>query len=187
MDTTPFCCNYRLTYRFPLPPVRKIGNSLTFSSSLNTRPLFPNPKNRCSVRGRSSSKATSFSPSSSSSVMRITCGKVREIKESEFPDVVLKSNRPVLVEFVATWCGPCRLIASAVESLAQEYEEKLTVVKIDHDSNPRLIEEYKVYGLPTLILFKNGKEVPGSKREGAITEVKLKEYVDGLLESVSIA
>ncbi|GFZ15735.1 thioredoxin X [Actinidia rufa] len=60
-----------------------------------------------------------------------------------------------------------------------EYKEKLTVVKIDHDSNPRLIEKYKVYGLPALILFKNGQEVEESRREGAITKVKLKEYVDG--------
>jgi thioredoxin-like negative regulator of GroEL len=63
----------------------------------------------------------------------------------------------------------------------------LTVVKIDHDSNPKLIEEYKVYGLPALILFKNGQEVPESRREGAITKVKLKEYLDALLGSISVA
>lgn len=69
----------------------------------------------------------------------------------------------------------------------QEYRDRLTVVKIDHDANPKLIEEYKVYGLPSLILFTNGQEVPESRREGAITKVKLKEYVDALLESVSVA
>lgn len=68
----------------------------------------------------------------------------------------------------------------------QEYRDKLTVVKIDHDANPRLIEEYKVYGLPTLILFKNGKEVLESRREGAITKPKLQEYLDTLLESNSV-
>lgn len=94
----------------------------------------------------------------------------------------MKSDRPVLVEFVAGWCGPCRLISPAVESVAQEYKDKLLVVKIDHDANPRLIEEYKVYGLPALILFKNGQEVPESRREGAITKAKLKEYVETLLE-----
>ncbi|GFP89094.1 thioredoxin x chloroplastic [Phtheirospermum japonicum] len=121
----------------------------------------------------------------------ITCAAagdlVREIDETQFSDVVLKSERPVLVEFVATWCGPCRLIAPAVQSLAQEYQDKLVVVKIDHDANPRLIEEYKVYGLPALIVFQNGQEVPGSRREGAITKAKLKEYVDKILESASIA
>lgn len=68
----------------------------------------------------------------------------------------------------------------------QEYKDKLTVVKIDHDANPRLIDKYKVYGLPALILFKNGEEVAESRREGAITKVKLKEYVDALLESISV-
>ena len=121
------------------------------------------------------------------SKLRISCGGIAEIKEDEFSDVVLKSDRPVLVEFVATWCGPCRLIGPAMESLAEEYKEKISVVKIDHDASPKLIEEYKVYGLPTLILFKDGKEVPDSKREGAITKVKLKEYLDGLLKTVSIA
>lgn len=69
----------------------------------------------------------------------------------------------------------------------QEYEDKLLVVKIDHDSNPKLIQEYKVYGLPALILFKDGQEIPQSRREGAITKAKLKEYIDALLKSVSVA
>ncbi|XP_060196114.1 thioredoxin X, chloroplastic [Lycium barbarum] len=123
----------------------------------------------------------------SCSTFKIRCGGIAEIKEEQFSEVVLKSDRPVLVEFVATWCGPCRLISPSMESLAEEYKEKITVVKIDHDSSPKLIEEYKVYGLPTLILFKDGKEVPDSKREGAITKVKLKEYLEGLLKTVSIA
>lgn len=63
----------------------------------------------------------------------------------------------------------------------------MTVVKIDHDANPRLIEEYKVYGLPTLILFKNGKEIEESRREGAITKEKLKQYIDSLMESLPVA
>lgn len=74
-----------------------------------------------------------------------------------------------------------------MESIAQEYGDKLEVVKIDHDANPQLIDEYKVYGLPTLILFKDGQEVAESRREGAITKAKLKEYVDSLLETISVA
>ncbi|KAE8702408.1 Thioredoxin X [Hibiscus syriacus] len=118
----------------------------------------------------------------------IRCGAgVKEIEESEFQSTVLESSRPVLVEFVATWCGPCRLISPAMESIAQEYGDRLEVVKIDHDANPHLIEKYKVYGLPTLILFKDGHEVAESRREGAITKAKLKEYVDSLLETISVA
>lgn len=69
----------------------------------------------------------------------------------------------------------------------QEYEGRLKIVKIDHDANPQLIEEYKVYGLPALILFKNGQEVPGSRREGAITKQKFKEYVEPLLSTSTVA
>lgn len=83
-------------------------------------------------------------------------------------------------------CLPWTLIIFYNNNL-QEYEDRLTVVKIDHDANPRLIEEYKVYGLPTLILFKNGQEVPESRMEGAITKLKLKEYMDALLESISVS
>ncbi|KAJ4838856.1 hypothetical protein Tsubulata_010890 [Turnera subulata] len=132
----------------------------------------------------------SWSSSLSPSPVRkptVTCGAITEINETAFPDTVLKSDRPVLVEFVATWCGPCRLISPAMEWLAQEYGDRMTVVKIDHDANPKLIEEYKVYGLPALILFKDGREVAGSRREGAITKAKLKEYVDALLETISVA
>ncbi|XP_043718158.1 thioredoxin X, chloroplastic [Telopea speciosissima] len=115
----------------------------------------------------------------------ISCG-LTEINETQFSDVVLTSDVPVLVEFVADWCGPCRLMSPAIEWVSQEYNDKLRVVKINHDLNPRLIEEYKVYGLPTLILFKNGLEVPESRWEGAMTKVKIKEYIDALLESVSV-
>ncbi|CAN8288384.1 unnamed protein product [Cochlearia groenlandica] len=122
------------------------------------------------------------------SIPAIRCGGgIKEIGESEFSSTVLESDRPVLVEFVATWCGPCKLIYPAMESLSQEYSDRLTIVKIDHDANPKLIAEFKVYGLPHFILFKDGKEVPGSRREGAITKAKLKDYIDGLLNTLSSA
>ncbi|GAB2275298.1 hypothetical protein Dimus_010059 [Dionaea muscipula] len=163
-------------------------------STCNLRPVSsPTPlrKRLSSLKSRHTHRRRSLGftgASVSSSVVtrfRITCG-VSEISESQFPEVVLGSDRPVLVEFVANWCGPCRLVAPAIDAIAQEYGERLTVVKIDHDANPKLIEEYKVYGLPTLILFKDGKEVQESRREGAITKAKLKEYVDSLLNSPSV-
>lgn len=123
----------------------------------------------------------------STSASTIRCGGIKEIGESEFASTVLESDRPVLVNFVATWCGPCKLVYPATEALSQEYGDRLTIVKIDHDANPNLIAEYKVYGLPHFILFKDGKEVAGSRREGAITKAKLKEYIDGLLTSISVA
>ncbi|XP_078448562.1 thioredoxin X, chloroplastic-like [Wolffia australiana] len=116
----------------------------------------------------------------------VRCGVV-SVTQDEFSEVVLKSEIPVLVEFVADWCGPCRLVAPAIEWAAKEYNGRLKVVKIDHDANPKLIEEYKVYGLPGLILFKDGQAVPQSQREGAISQPKLKEYIDSLLDSIAVA
>ncbi|XP_073012656.1 thioredoxin X, chloroplastic [Typha latifolia] len=116
----------------------------------------------------------------------VRCAAVSTITQGEFAGEVLESDVPVLVDFVADWCGPCRLISPAVDWASEEYKGKLKIVKIDHDANPQLIEEYKVYGLPTLILFQNGKEVPESRREGAMTKDKLKEYLDALLEPTTV-
>ncbi|RLM73483.1 thioredoxin X, chloroplastic [Panicum miliaceum] len=113
---------------------------------------------------------------------RVRCAAaVKFIAQSEFVAEVLESELPVLVDFVADWCGPCRLISPVVDWASEEYDGRLKIVKIDHDANPQLIEEYKVFGLPALILFKNGKEVPGSRREGAITKDKFKQYLEPLL------
>ncbi|CAD6259083.1 unnamed protein product [Miscanthus lutarioriparius] len=113
---------------------------------------------------------------------RVRCGAAaRFIGQGEFPAEVLESELPVLVDFVADWCGPCRLIAPVVDWASEEYAGRLKIVKIDHDANPQLIEEYKVFGLPTLILFKNGQEVPGSRYEGAMIKDKFKQYLEPLL------
>ncbi|KAI9085028.1 hypothetical protein K1719_033020 [Acacia pycnantha] len=148
-------------------PPSSLKISLTSYSCLRTRLRLPN--------------------SCTTPRFRVTCGAgIAEINETQFSETVLKADRPVLVEFVANWCGPCRLISPIMEWVAQEYGDRLTVVKIDHDANPKLIEEFKVYGLPTLILFKNGQEVPESRREGAIAKMKLKEHLDALLKSISV-
>ncbi|PSR90996.1 Thioredoxin X like [Actinidia chinensis var. chinensis] len=176
--------NPTILFGRPFIPIRTIAAACNLHL---TSCFTSSPEIKILLRSRSPRKlGLGFRCSSSFRTQSvITCGAT-QINESQFSDVVLNSDRPVLVEFVANWCGPCRLISPAIDWVAQEYKEKLTVVKIDHDSNPRLIEKYKVYGLPALILFKNGQEVEESRREGAITKVKLKEYVDGLLESISI-
>ncbi|XXG86748.1 hypothetical protein AAC387_Pa11g1579 [Persea americana] len=181
MAATATICNSTPSFNISSPPHR------TPSSNLRSCCLTLSHPSKGLVLFRSENLKRRFWGSDwGVSVRRfeISC-KATVITENEFPDKVLRSDLPVLVEFVANWCGPCRLIAPVVDWASQEYKDRLKVVKIDHDSNPKLIEECKVYGLPTLILFKNGQEVPDSRREGAMTKIKLKEYLDTLLETVT--
>ena len=99
------------------------------------------------------------------------------VDDASFEKEVLQSETPVLIDFWATWCGPCKLISKVVEKAAPEYKGNLKIVKIETDPNPNLVEKYEVYGLPTLMVFKDGQPVKGSKREGAINLAKLKDYL----------
>jgi thioredoxin 1 len=84
---------------------------------------------------------------------------IREINDASFENDVLKSEKPVLVDFWAEWCGPCRAMLPTVAVLAKEYEGSAAIVKLNVDENPSTPQAYGVRGIPTMILFKDGKEV----------------------------
>jgi thioredoxin 1 len=85
--------------------------------------------------------------------------KPLHVSDANFDAEVLKANVPVLVDFWATWCGPCKMIAPVVEELANEYDGKLKVVKVDVDSNPETSMKFSIRSIPTLMIFKGGKVV----------------------------
>src|SRR3989454_12102990 len=99
---------------------------------------------------------------------------VKETSDSAFETDVLKSDRPVLVDFWAIWCQPCRALAPTIEAVAEKYSGTATVVKLNVDDNPSVSQRYGIKGIPTLILFKNGREeerVVGATSEQAISRM----------------
>ena len=84
-------------------------------------------------------------------------GDVQQINDSSFDSDVLKSDLPVLIDFWAPWCGPCKAIAPVVEELAKEYAGRLKIVKMNVDDNPQTPSKYGVRGIPNLIIFKGGQ------------------------------
>lgn len=104
---------------------------------------------------------------------------ILQINDSDFDEQVLKSEIPVLVDFWAEWCGPCKMIAPILEEIAVEYAGKLIVAKVNIDNNPGTPQRYGVRGIPTLILFKDG-EVHATK-VGALAKSQLAAFIDANL------
>ena len=102
-----------------------------------------------------------------------------QISDSSFDSDVLQAEGPVLVDFWAEWCGPCKMIAPVLEELASEYGEKLKISKMDVDANPETAPKYGIRGIPTLILFNNG-DVAGTK-VGALSKSQLSEFIDSAI------
>ena len=101
---------------------------------------------------------------------------VIELNDSNFDDEVVKSDLPVLVDFWAEWCGPCKTIAPSVEKISEEYSDKLKVGKLDVDSNPNISSTFGIRSIPTLLIFKNGS--PVDQIVGAVSKEEISAKVD---------
>ncbi len=103
----------------------------------------------------------------------------KEITDATFENDVLKSDLPVLVDFWAPWCGPCRMVAPVIEKLSTKYVGKLNICKLNVDDSPKTATKYNVMSIPTMIFFKAGK--PVDTAVGAMPEPILQQKIEGVL------
>jgi len=106
--------------------------------------------------------------------------KPTPVDDSNFEQIVLQAEKPVLVDFWAAWCKPCLIVAPILDELAEEYSDKINFVKVDVDQNPKTAASYNIMSIPTLLIFKNGE--PVSNIVGARPKGELKRSLEGALE-----
>lgn len=104
---------------------------------------------------------------------------VIHVHDNDFNELVLESDLPVLLDYWAEWCGPCKMLAPVLDTVAEEFTDKLVVAKLNIDDNPQTPQKYGVRGIPTLMIFKNG-EVEGTK-VGALSKSQLVEFINNHL------
>ncbi len=104
---------------------------------------------------------------------------VASVTSDNFEETVLRAQNLVMVDFWATWCGPCKIVSPVVEELAKEYEGRVLVAKVNTDENPDLASRYNIRGIPTLMFFKDGKVA--DQIVGAVPKAQLKSKIDSLL------
>jgi thioredoxin 1 len=102
-----------------------------------------------------------------------------EVNDSNFEEVVIKSDKPVIVDFWAEWCGPCRMIGPIVEELSEDYKDQVVCTKLDVDSNPGIASKYGIRNIPTVLFFKDGKIA--DKQVGAVPKSNLERKLKPLL------
>jgi thioredoxin 1 len=102
-----------------------------------------------------------------------------EVNDSNFDDLVIKSNKPVLVDFWAEWCGPCRIIGPIIEEISNEYSGKAIVLKCDVDSSPEVASKYGIRNIPTILFFKDGKVA--DKQVGAVPKNNIVAKLNALI------
>ena len=102
-----------------------------------------------------------------------------EVTDKNFEEVVMKADKPVIVDFWAEWCGPCRMVGPIVEEIGEEYKDKAVVTKLDVDSNPGVTAKFGIRNIPTVLFFKNGEVA--DKQVGAVPKSNLVAKLDALL------
>ena len=105
--------------------------------------------------------------------------QIVHVTDASFDQEVLNSDIPVLVDFWAEWCGPCKMIAPVLDEIADDYAGKLKICKVDVDANTDIAPKYGIRGIPTLIIFKDG--APDATKVGALSKAQLTEFVDTAL------
>ena len=104
---------------------------------------------------------------------------IKNVSDASFSEDVLNADQPVLVDYWAAWCGPCKAIAPILGEVAEQYAGRVTIAKLNVDDNPETASKFGIRGIPTLMLFKNGQ--PTETKVGAITKTQLQEFLDNSL------
>jgi thioredoxin len=98
------------------------------------------------------------------------------LSEATFDNTINESTKPVLVDFWAEWCGPCKMVAPILEEIVQEYGDKIIIAKLNVEQNPSIAPKFGIRGIPTLLIFKNGEVV--ATQVGALSKAQLKAFID---------